>query len=296
MNEFIEAFSNKEVAIIFWLAIVILVFIIKNPKQIFDILKLLFSKILLPFYLIFIIYFICIIGQLQIIDIWNIALYKDFIFWFFTSAVVSFFKVNDIKNWIDLNKLILHVFSWNMIMEFLIGFYNFSLIIEFVLVPIITILCLLFAFASAYKERPGYGLVINFLNIILNLLGLSLIVYVLSQHILHYDRIINVSTLKSFLFTPVFTLLFSPFIVLTVFYIKYENIFSILNSYKFLNKQRKIKIKFAFIKYANFNFNYIKNAHDLLLWRKGDLQDNRNIDKYIKMTIKKDINKQATEF
>jgi hypothetical protein len=296
MRDFLEAFSNREIAIVLWLAILILFAILKAPKQLLEVLKSLFSKIFLPFYFSFFIYFVGVILLLQHMMIWNNALYKDFIFWFFTSAIVSFFKANNVNSWTTLNTMIFQVFSWNIIVEFIVDSYNFTLGFEIVFVAVLAFFTMLFVYASAYKERPGYIFVIKLLNIILSASGLALIVYVISQLITDYEKIMNILSLKSFLFTPIFTLLFSPFIVFTVFFIKYENIFITLNRSKFLSKKRKIKIKYAIIKNANFNFKYINNAHELLLWRKRELQDNDDIEKYLKKAVKEVVNKEIYEF
>jgi len=291
MRDFLESFSNREVAIILWLTVFLLFAIFIAPKQIFGMLKLLFSKTFMPFYAAFLLYFTTVIYTLQNLLIWNNSLYKDFIFWFVTSAAVSFFKTKDVNNWHQLNAMIFQVFSWNIIIEFLVDTYNFTLGFEIIFVAVLAFFSTLFVFASNYKERPGYIAVIKVLNIILSASGLALIVYVISQLITDYDKIFNLSSLKSFLFTPIFTLLFSPFIIFTVFYIKYENIFLVINRYKFLSKRRKIKIKYAIIVYVNINFKYIKNAHDIMLWRKRELQVNDRIVKYLKDSVKIEVDK-----
>lgn len=240
----------------------------------------------MPFYLVFFAYFVGVIWFLQNIMIWNNSLYKDFIFWFFTSAAVSFFKANDVHNWANLNAMIFHVFSWNIIVEFLIDSYNFNLGFEIIFIAALTIFTMIFVYASAYKERPGYVSVIKLLNIILSATGFALIIYIISNLLTNYNAILNISSLKSFLFTPIFTLLFSLFLVFTVFYIKYETIFLALDRYDFLSKKRKFKIKNAII----------KNAHDILLWRKREIQERDNINKYFKKAVKNEIDKEIYEF
>ena len=64
-----------------------------------------------------------------------------------------------------------------------------------------------------------------------------------------------------------------------------------LRRYKFLEYKRKLKIKIAILIYSNLNFEYIRNAHDILIWRKSDLKDNKNIFKYLKKEIKLKVEK-----
>jgi hypothetical protein len=291
MREFLEAFSNREIAIVFWLGIIILFGLLKAFKEIAGLIIILFSKSLLPFYFIIIVYFTAIIYWLNSIGIWDNTLYKDLLFWFFTTAAVSFFKTNNVNNWKELNALILHVFSWNIIIEFLIDNYNFTLRFEIIFIPVSVVVATLFMYASYHKEREGYSAVAKLLNIILSASGSALLCYVVFQFATKYEQVFTISSLKSFLFSPLFTLLFSPLIIFTVFFMKYENVFQVLNRYKFLKPNRKTKIKMAIIKYANFNFDYIKNAHEIILWRKGELRDSKSISKYLKKAIKVKVDK-----
>ncbi len=289
MKEFLESFSNREIAIILWLVVAVISAVIVAFKEVFSVVKMLFSKAFLPFYLIFAIYFTSIIYWLNSSNIWEVSLYKDFIFWFFTTATVSFFKANDVNSWRQLNSLVLHVFSWNIIVEFLIDTYNFNLVFEIIFIAIMAFIGILFAFASHHKEKEGYPAVAKLLNIFLSAAGCALLVYAMTQFVTNYKEVVNISSLKSFLFSPVFTLLSSPFIILTVFFIKYENMFLVLRRYRFLKPKRKLKIKLAIIKHANFNFTYIRNAHDILIWRKYELKDNKSISKYFKNAVKSKV-------
>lgn len=291
MKEFLESFSNREIAIILWLVVAVIFAVIVAFKEVFSVVKMLFSKVFLPFYLIFAIYFTSIIYWLNSSNIWEVSLYKDFIFWFFTTATVSFFKANDVNSWRQLNSLVLHVFSWNLIVEFLIDTYNFTLVFEIIFIAIMAFIGILFALASHHKEKEGYPAVAKLLNIFLSAAGCALLVYAMTQFVTNYKEVVNISSLKSFLFSPVFTLLSSPFIILTVFFIKYENMFLVLRRYRFLKSKRKLKIKLAIIKHANFNFICIRNAHDILIWRKGELKDNKSISKYFKNAVKLKVDK-----
>lgn len=296
MREFLESFSNREIAIVFWLIIIFFFVTIVAPKKIFSVIKILFSKVFFPFYLIFITYSTLLIFYFNYINIWEIYLYKDFIFWFFTTATISFFKSKNINNWNQLNYLVLKVFSWNMIIEFLIDNYNFTLGFEIIFIAIITFIGTLYIFATTYKEREGYSAVAKILNIFLGASGCALLFYAITQFINKYNDTLNISNLKSFLFSPIFTLLFSPFIIFTVFFIKYDTIFLALNRYNFLDSKRKFKIKLAIFKYANLNFEYIKNAHDILIWQKKELKNNKSISQYLKKAVKSKIEKDIINF
>lgn len=295
MKDFVEAFSNREIALLLWISALLGLALIKAPKEIFQIFKILFSKVFLPFYSVFLIYFIGVIYMLQHIMIWNNSLYKDFIFWFFTSAIVSFFKASNVNSWANLSNMVFYVFSWSIVVEFLIDSYNFTLGFEIIFTAFLAFLTVLFAYASNYKEKPDYVTVAKFLNIVLSAAGLALIIFTINQLIINYDKILNFSSLKSFLFAPIFTLLFSPFIIFTVFYIKYEKIFSPLNRYQFIDKKRRVKIKYSIIKNCNFNFKYIENAHEILLWRKKELSENNDIGAYFKNAVKIQVDKNIYE-
>lgn len=289
MTEFYKLLSNREISILIWSIVIFAVLIISSKGsfgKLLDVIKALFSKKFIPFYITFLVYFFLIIFLLNIFSIWELGLYKDFIYWFLTTGIVLFFNSNNLNATKDFVKIILTATSLTIILEFIVGFYNFSLIWELILIPIVTFISLLSLFAEMKNDDPNTKVVSNILKGILTIIGFGILVYGIYQSITHYTDFLTLSNLKSFLLPPIFTLLFLPLIYFTVLYIKYERAFMNLKRYKFISEDRKKKIRISILKYANINFAYIENANKIIVFKKSELQNETDIKSYLRKNVK----------
>lgn len=290
MNEFLQAFSNREISIVSWSIICLIILIFsqrKDLKQIGSVIKMLINKYFVVIYFITGIYFYFIIKYLNRIGIWEISLYKDFIFWLLTTAFITLFNSNNLKTFNDFKSIILKLFSLTLIFEFIIGFYNFSLVGELVLIPTVTFISTLYFFADYKKEKEGYLTVSKFLNSLLSIFGIAILIYTIYKVITTGEDLLSIANLKSFLFAPLFTLLFIPIVYLIVVFMKYEDIFGNLTRSQFLNKKRKIKIKLLFIFFGNINLKFLDNAKEITIWNKTELNEEEKLMNYIRNRIKR---------
>lgn len=289
MTEFYKLLSNREISILIWSFVIFAVLIISSKGSfgnLLNVIKALFSKKFIPFYITFIVYFFLIIFLLNKFSIWEFSLYKDFIYWFLTTGIVLFFKANNLNTIKDFVKVILTATSLTIILEFIVGFYNFSLIWELILIPIVTFISLLSLVAEMKNDDPNTKIVANILKGILTIIGFGILIYGIYQLITNYTDFFTLSNLKSFLLPPIFTLIFLPLIYFTVLYIKYDRAFMNLRRYKFLSKERKKKIRISILKYANINFNYIENANKIIVFKKRELQNETDIKSYLRKNVK----------
>lgn len=228
-----------------------------------------------------------IIYFLHSLGLWEPSLFKDFLFWLLTSGFVMLLIFNKLKSNNDFKNILLKLLTVNIILEFIAGSYNFSLIKEMLLLPFATLVSILIIVAQQQKNENEK--VIKFLNLILSYTGFAIFVYVLYRLIKSPSELFTVKNLKSFFLSPLLTILFIPFVLLVIAYSKYEQIFMNINRYKFLSKKRKSQIKFAFLKFGNLNLEYLNNAHNITIWRKAELQNEEKIKSYIRNEIKNDV-------
>lgn len=289
MIDFFKLLSNREISILIWTVLFFGGLIISSKGsfgKLLSVIKILFSKQFIPFYIVFGLYFTIIIVALNRISIWEFSLYKDFAYWFLTTGIVLFFSLNSLENYKDFTKVILTAISATIILEFIIGFYNFSLLWELILIPIVTFISLLSIVAEMKKDDQNSKLVAKFLKNLLVIIGFGILAYGINKLIVSYNDFFTFSNLKSFLLPPIFTLIFLPLIYFTVLYTKYERVFINLNRYKFLTDSRKRKIKYAIIKYANIKFKSIEKSNKIILFNKRELQNETDIKSYIRKHIK----------
>ncbi len=285
MKEFLESFSNREIAILFWAILIFAyMFFVKISASI-NLIKSFFAKKLTYIYCLMLLYLGSIIYILSSLKLWEISLYKDFIFWLISSGFVILFSINKLKNNSDFKEILLKLLTINIVLEFIASNYNFSLIQELILIPFATVISLLIVVAQ-YKENIK---VVKFLNKVLSYIGLSILGYVIYKLFKSPEELFTIKNLKSFLLAPLFTILFVPFVFLITTYSKYELIFINLNRYTFLKKERKSKIKLAILRFGNINLKYLNNAYNITIWRKSELLNKENIKEYICKEIKNDI-------
>lgn len=287
MTEFLESFSNREISIVFWTLLIVLVMFFINISASIHLVKSFFAKKLTYIYSIMALYLGVIIYILNSVGLWEASLFKDFLFWLLTSGFVMLLNYNKLKSNYDFKSILLKLLTINIILEFIAGNYNFSIIKEIILIPFVTIISILVIVAQ--QKRNENEKVINFLNLILSYIGFAIFCYVLYRVIKSPSELFTVKNLKSFFLSPLLTILFIPFVFFVVTYSKYEQIFMNINRYNFLSKKRKSQIKFAFLKFGNLNLEYLNNAHNITIWRKAELQHEENIKLYIRNEIKNDV-------
>jgi len=285
MIEFLKLLSNREISIIIWLLLIFIV-LTASSKGSFGkfllVLKALFAKKIIPFYIGIGIYLALIVTLFNKFGVWEFSLYKDFVYWFLTTGMVLFFSVSDLNTYKDFFKIILTATSLTIILEFIVGFYNFSLIWELILIPTLTFISILAFLAEMKKEDRSYKLVANFLKNVLAVLGFGFLIYGFYQLISNYNEFFTLSNLKSFLLPPIFTTLFLPFIYYVVLYVKYERVFGNLRRYKFLSDKRKKNIRLAILRYANIGLYRIESANKIVLFNKRELQNEIDIKSFLR--------------
>lgn len=289
MIEFFKLLSNREISIIIWTLLIFSILIIKSKGsfgKLWNVIKALFAKKIIPFYIIIGLYLFIIINLFRELSIWEFSLYKEFIYWLLTTGLVLFFGVSDLKNYKDFTKIILTATSLTLILEFIVGFYNFSLIWELILIPSLTFISILSVYADLKKDDLNTKIVARLLKNVLAIIGFGFLIYGIYKLVVNYADFFTLSSLKSFLLPPIFTLIFLPIIYYTILYVKYETVFENLRRYKFLTLERKKKIRSSILRYANINLNYIENANKIILFKKRELQNETDIKSYLRKNVK----------
>ena len=286
MLDFIKLLSNREVSLLIWTLVLFGILIATSKisfRQVFIVLKLLLSKYLLLSYLLAVIYFYFIIDLLKNIGVWEYKLYKDFFFWALMTGAVMFFRVNKLNTNKDFISIILSIISVTAIFEFVLGFYNFSLLVELIVIPLVTLISLLSYFAGKNRD---HHLVSRLLDNLLSVFGLGMLAFVIYKIFNSHQLFFTESNLKSFLLPPVFTLLFIPIIFLFVLCIKYEEVFSRLNRYQFITKRRRNLIKYYILLYSNCMLKRIATSKDIILFKKKELEEEVSIRRFLKREIR----------
>lgn len=236
----LESFNNREIALCVWIILILSLSVgaRRTRKTLLGILKALFHWQMMRTFLFLFAYIYVTLQLLRVIDIWNIALRKDFIFWFMGVGLVSFLKVNNaIRNPQHFRDIVLNNVKLTIYVEFIINLYVFSLPVELFL----SLLIILFGLITVVGERDKKNTsVVNFSKRILNVIGLVISVYVIAQVAGDSSHFTTLDNLRSFLFPVVMTLAFLPFLYCLAIWMHYQNYFVRLG-FAFKNNSELLK-------------------------------------------------------
>ena len=283
--DFLKIFSNRELAIIVWITIAMIIFFsTKEVRKSFRaVLVAFFDKKIISSIATLLTYSLLLIFILKYLSLWSNLFIKDFIIWFISVAIVLFFKLNNVKNDEFFKTLFFESFKLIMIFEFIINFYNFSLPTELIVVPIITMIGIMQSYTEAFSyKNPDYVRTGEFLKNVLAIIGLSFIIYSTYMTFTQYSQLLTLNNFKSLLLPPIFTLWIMPILYLLLLIMNYESLFLTV---RYMTKdtvaQRELK-KQILLK-ANFNFNKLMRIRNSI----NSLEMTSDIEFYIKELSRK---------
>jgi hypothetical protein len=251
----IENFNSREIAIGIWVSIFFIVSLFENKirKSYQNIITVFFNrKIIFPF-IIMIFYVFISIFILDKNNLWQEHQIKNSVLWFISSASITFFRINEIKNPEKFFKQALKDnFKVIILLEFIISFYTFGLIIEIILFPILFLLGSLKARAEILKKNQELLPTINF---ILGIISLITIIFTVYKLYTSFDSFKQNSTFYDLIIPIRLSILIIPFHYFLHKYILFDAIYFRIKS-TFNNKKL---IKYSFIKsLIFFKFNKTK--------------------------------------
>jgi len=176
--------------------------------------------------------------------IWRFSLVKDTVFWFIGTAFVSTFNANTaIQDLGFFKKTLLDNLKFVLVIEFVLNLYTFSLPIELMLVPFLSIVVMFDAFAQVKQE---YSAVKKITDFILALAGIVFISYSVIKIIADYRSLATSEKLAEFVLPPLMTLAYTPFLFFFALFLAYENLFFRIDFFvkndEALNKLAKRKV------------------------------------------------------
>ena len=227
-NSITDIFNNREIASAFWLS-VFLLWSIKNKgvrRTIWGVVRAFCRRIILIVTFTLLVYVFGIVWALHEIGVWPMTLLKETIMWFIFSGAVLTFSLATKENREGLfKKMILNNLKVVVLLEFLIGTYTFSLLSEFILLPIVTILVIL---TSMGKSKDRYAPASKLIGCIEVFIGIIILTVAVFKAISDLGTLWSIDSIRSFLVAPVLSILLMPFIFVLSVYAAYEDLFVVL--------------------------------------------------------------------
>ncbi|NRR93363.1 hypothetical protein HSX10_17450 [Winogradskyella undariae] len=227
-------------------------------KSFGHLIKTFFQQKIIDIVLLMIIYVELIVLGLTLIGFWELPLLKDTILWTVFVGFLLLMKMSKInsKNGY-LNSILKDSLKGIIIIEFIANFYNFSLLVELILIPIMTFVGVSQVFT---QNKPEYKPVEKLFNGITSLFGIVVLTYTIYRISREFREFANLLTLKSFLNPIILTFLFIPFLYLVSLWSLYENVILTL-SRRLKKKNHKRYLKKKMFRHFLFNRTKLKEFH-----------------------------------
>lgn len=235
---FINTLNGREKAVIVWLLIFLSWALSqKNIRtSMLGVLKALFQKKIIVVFIAMFFYVFLILLLFSKIQIWDVSLTKDIIFWIFGSALVLLMNVNKAtQDEHYFRKILLDSLKLILVLEFIITLYSFNFWIEMLFVPVMFLIVAMGAVAEIKKE---YLPVKKLIDYVLSFIGIFLIIFAVSKIIGDYQGFVTANNLRSFVLPPLMTLAYMPFLYIFALIMAYEILFVRLDI--FLKNDKKL--------------------------------------------------------
>lgn len=251
-------FNNREMAIGTWIVFIVIIGLFTKPVK--DFIKsafpIIFCRKFIVFYCVFIIFFVVTIYFLHRIGFWEFDLLKDTIFWVLFVELPLFVKtIEKAKDAHFFVKLIKENITLVVIIEFVLNFWSFGLLTEFILVPCTVFVAVLYAIASLEEK---YLKVRNFLKGIFLILGVAIIIFTIKNIIQTPEQLFNITTLKELLLPILLLVLNLPVVYGLALHSTYEQLFLRLKG----NTKEKAKMKRRLILFAGINLAKVTSVRE----------------------------------
>lgn len=261
-----EVFSTRKIATGVWICIIFFFLVAskKFRKHLFSLTKKASSpKLVMPFVFLSL-YLVLILLLSSKLPFWEHKFIKDYLLWFFLVGVPICF--NALINKPQLQKIFLNVISFTVILEFIISTFTFPLYVELLLLPLLSLITLLYVFSS---RSPDNQSVEKLLGRLLVIIGFIILGSALFQAYNTYEVFSWSDSLVSFSIPIILSLLFIPATLCFALFSAYEMAFIKINFLfehdKKLNKQFKLIIvrecKFSYDKIRYLEKKIIPRMH-----------------------------------
>lgn len=224
-----DILNNREIATGVWLlAFFIWVSTKREVRKSFRAVVAAFlSRFILVPIILMVSYIILLLIGLECIGLWENHQVKNVVLWFFTAAMYSFFKVTkaaeDKHNFSHAVRENLKII---VVLQFVISVYTFSLWVELIFVPVISMLVAVMTYTQSYeKYKPVETLVSKLVEGI----GLFIIAYTVYMIFAAFGDLAQTKSIYDLLVPTTLSIMLLPFLYLLATYTSYQEVFVRLN-------------------------------------------------------------------
>lgn len=281
MKSQILIFNNREIAAAFWLLLVFIFALSKNDVR--QSLKKFFKSLLgwkiQASILLMITITVGIVLLLEYVNLWNSKLIKDTVIWLLFAGIPLYIKwITSKSNKNIFKEIAVQNIKIVLLIEFIVNISTFSLIVELILVPSVTFIVMLNAFAKANNVDPRVEKLINGVQMII---GFFILFFASTQTIENYEQLTTLNTLRAFLLPILLSILSSPFVYFMALGANYGKLFSRLEMGAEKSSKLKVYAKLELIKYCKLSRRKVRKALNMYNFNLMSIQEKQDVDDMI---------------
>jgi len=216
-----DLLSTREWALLMW-SLIALAVILRNPgvrKAANSVVRALLNPRLVSVFCLSAIYIAVGLGVWSLLGLFHFDQIKPAVLWALIGVPVALFRVGTLDAQLGLvRRWISDTLKITVVVEFIAHFQTFPLIVEFLLIPLSTLMVMMVAYAGT---NPKYAQVRRVLNACLALFGAALVGYGLWSVLRDFSGFASASTMRDFYTTPLLALWMTPFLYIVFLYARY---------------------------------------------------------------------------
>lgn len=252
----VSIFTTREIATAIWM-IIFIVFCLSIKsirKQIPGLLKVTFDKKLMILYSIIIGYVAIITYGFYKSIFWKNIFLKDILVWFiFTGFITCINAVMNKEGYIK--KKVYENIKITVIIEFLISMFTFSLVVEMIMIPVLSIIAIMDVIAEREEKYESAHKLFQFLLVTY---GLVVLYQTIQRTISEYRELYKLDTVICFLIPIVYTLLMVPLEYCLEVFSAYQSLFIRMSFKEKDDKKLQRKNHFQIIKICRLSVKRIR--------------------------------------
>lgn len=223
MNGLISVFSTRELAVGLW-SLAVLIFALSYGRFRKSLWKLLTSFLqwkILAFYFGMAVYSATVVYGLSCAGVWSSDLLKDTVLWLILGASMTGLHVvtasREDNVW---RRVVVDNLKIVIVLEFLVNTYTFSLGVEVLLIPAVSLVAIMNAVASTDERHDS---VRRLASTVLAMVGAVIVSAAIWRAIGDLKDMASYETLRSVLLAPTMSVLLLPFLYVSVVMMEYES-------------------------------------------------------------------------
>lgn len=223
-GEYMEL-SNRELASLVWLTLLICIALVSRDvrEAAWVVVEATFQRLIVTVVGLLAIYTVACVAILARQGLWTVTNLKTTLLWFVTFALVAIGRrAGKARQTGFIGATLREALAATVLIQFLVDTYTFSLPVELILMPLVTLITGMKAVGETKPEHAAAG---RLLDRVLVIIGLGYLGHAAYQAAVHYREFVSIDNAREILVPIALSLMFLPFLYLFNVYVVYERVF-----------------------------------------------------------------------